>query len=552
MKNLKINIFTIGLAAAGLGMTSCSDSFLDVSSKTESTTDNFYKTESDAWRALLGCYDGFRCVSSVPGVGFYCASTICSDEAFGGTGNGDGRGWQVIDRFDQTQSPSDLNLYETDWSSYYAAVYRCNEMIAHEEQIQWDETSNLRGTYMGECRGLRACLYFDMVRMWGNIPLYTEPVNENLPQSTPDEVYAVIVEDLQYAINNIPADAYPKANASSNDGHFTKFAAEALLARVYLFYTGYYGKDLAGVSKSDALTYCEDVISNSGCSLVPEYKDLWAASSLVPMADGSKGWDSSSTYAGEANSEVVFQMKFTSSQDYNGNNDSNRWQVMMGMRSLNSSPYGKGWGGCTVCPSFLENYEDGDLRLEASVIDMEGEGITSLDGWEASYKDWREYTGYTVKKYSPLCYADGSSAVNSPSQDEGGFQEQNPQNWVIMRLADVMLMAAELGSSNAQSYLDQIRSRAGLASVTATKENILKERCVELAFEGHRYWDLLRQGIDVAANTIAASSGKAYSGGKEDNVTISANNIKATNGLLQIPYNQIVLANGTITQKPGW
>lgn len=378
MKNIKNYILTIGLVAAGLSMSSCSDSFLDTSSKTESTTDNFYKTESDAWRALIGCYDGWRGISSVPGVGFYCASTVLSDETYGATGNGDGRGWQVIDRFDQNQSPADLNIYEQDWKSYYAAVYRCNELIAHEEQIDWTNETT-RGTYMGECRGLRALLYFDMVRMWGNIPLYTEPVNENLPQVDPDEVYAVIVDDLLYAINNIPADAYPKVNASSNDGHFTKFAAEAMLARVYLFYTGYYGKDLAGVTKSDALAYCEDVISNSGCSLVPEFKNLWAAASLVPMADGSKGWDASSTYAGEANSEVVFQMKFTSSQDYNGNNDSNRWQVMMGMRSLNSSPYGKGWGGCTVCPSFLDNFEKGDLRLEASVIDLEGEGITKLD-----------------------------------------------------------------------------------------------------------------------------------------------------------------------------
>jgi hypothetical protein len=107
-----------------MGMTSCSDSFLDVESKTESTTGNFYKTESDAWRALVGCYDGWRQIHSAPGVGFYVASTIMSDETYGATGNGDGRGYQVIDRFDISQSPSDLNIYETDWTDYYAAVYR--------------------------------------------------------------------------------------------------------------------------------------------------------------------------------------------------------------------------------------------------------------------------------------------------------------------------------------------------------------------------------------------------------------------------------------------
>lgn len=552
MKLLRNNILMVSMAAASMMMTGCAESFLDVSSKTESTTDNNYRTEGDAWRALIGCYDGWRQVSSAPGIGFYCASIICSDETYGATGNGDGRGWQVVDRFDQNQSPADLNIYEQDWKSYYAAVYRCNELIAHEDQINW-APGGKQGTYMGEVRGLRALLYFDMVRMWGNIPLYTEPVNENKPQVPADDVYTVIFDDLKYAIENIPADAYPKAQASSNDGHFTKFAAEAILARAYLFYTGYYGHEPAGVTAADALAACEDVIANSGCSLVPEYKDLWAAASLVPMSDGSKGWDPTlSTYAGEANSEIVLQMKFTPSQDYNGNNDSNRWQVMVGMRSINSSPYGKGWGGCTVCPSYVDMYESGDKRLTASVIDLEGEGITSLDAFEASYKDQREYTGYSVKKYSPLCYADGSSAVNGPDQDEGGFQEQNPQNWVIVRLADVMLMAAELGSSKAQSYLDQIRSRAGLASVPANKANILKERAFELAFEGHRYWDLLRQGIDYAANTIAASSGKVHSGAKDDYVDISAAKIKATNGLMQIPYNQIVLSNGVLHQNPGW
>lgn len=550
MNKLKTNISAFCAALAGFALTACSQSFLDVESVTESTTDNFYKTENDAWRALLGCYDGWRQTSSSPGVGFYCVSTVMSDETYGATGNGDGRGWQAIDRFDITQSPSDLNLYEQDWTVYYAAVYRCNELVAHEGQIAWSNDSK-RGTYMGECRGIRATLYFDMVRMWGNIPLFLEPVNENRPQAHPDSVYKAIFADLKYAAANIPSDAYPKASAASNDGHFTKFAAEGLLARAYLYYTGYYGKEPEWCTKQEALEACEDVIANSGCSLVPEFKNLWAASSLVPMADGSKGWDPIlSTYAGEANSEVIFQMKFTPSQDYNGNNDSNRWQVMVGMRSLNASPYGKGWGGCTVCPSYVAKYEAGDARLTASVIDMVKEGITENSGWAASYKDQREYTGYTIKKYSPLCFADGTTATKEDGT--GDFQTTNPQNFVILRLADVMLMACELGSTNATAYMHEIRSRAGVADVEVTKENIMKERALELAFEGIRYWDLLRQGIDVAAQTIAASSGACYSGGQPDYVSISADKVKATQGLIQIPQNQITLSNGTLTQNPGW
>ena len=85
---------------AGLALTGCSDSFLDVESKTESNDETFYKTENDAYRALIGCYDGWRQVSSNPGVGFYIASEVMGVECFGATGNGDGRGYQVIDRFE--------------------------------------------------------------------------------------------------------------------------------------------------------------------------------------------------------------------------------------------------------------------------------------------------------------------------------------------------------------------------------------------------------------------------------------------------------------------
>lgn len=238
----KFKLYILGLGLASMGLASCTAGFLDVESKKESTTDNFYRTESDAWRALIGCYDGWQCTTSSAGCAFYYASEIMADECFAGVGITDARNYQVIDRFDPSQSPSDMNILENEWKNYYAAIYRCNELLAHEDQISWT-SEDTKGTYMGECRAIRALCYFDMVRMWGNIPLFTEPVNENRPQADPDEVYNVIFSDLLYAVNNIPASAYPKSAAASNDGHITKYAASALLARVYLFYTGYYGKE---------------------------------------------------------------------------------------------------------------------------------------------------------------------------------------------------------------------------------------------------------------------------------------------------------------------
>ncbi|MBO5456767.1 MAG: RagB/SusD family nutrient uptake outer membrane protein [Muribaculaceae bacterium] len=555
MNKFKFNILTLGVVGA-LSMTSCSESFLDVSSKTESNTENFYKTEGDAWRALLGCYDGWRQISSAPGIGFYIASTVMGDECYGATGNGDGFGYQAIDAFDPMKSPSDMQLYGQDWKVYYAGVYRCNELMAHEEQINWESESN-HGLYMGECRAIRALLYFDMVRLWGNIPLFLEPVNENREQADPAEVYAAIFEDLKFAIANIPADA----NLTEKEaGRITKYAAEAMLARAYLFYSGYYGKDpgftnaegetTGVVTKADALAAVEDVIGSGNYGLVDDFKNLWPAASLVPIP-GNVGWNTdASTYAGDFNKEVILAQKFTPTQDYNGNNDSNRWLVMMGMRSLNHTPYGKGWGACTVVPQFLEKFPDGDTRRAASAIDLVGEGIAQGNDFNSSFADWREYTGYSVKKYSPLVYGNGLPGTNADGT--AGFQECNANQWILMRYADVLLMAAELGSGNAANYMHQVRARAGLDDIAVNQQNIMEERARELAFEGIRYWDLLRQGVDVAADAIAASAGEVFNGGVKGTVTYDKSKIIATKGLSQIPENQITLSNGVLKQNPGW
>lgn len=556
MKRFKSSILTASAAVAVLSLASCADSFLDVESKTSSTTGNFYKTEGDAWRALIGCYDGWRQISSsLGGTSFYLISNVLSDECYGGTGNGDGRSYQTIDQFDQSQSPSDLQILSDNWKIYYAGVYRCNEMLQHT--YSWTTPAN-EGLYLGEARAIRAFLYFDMVRTWGNIPLFTAPGEDNRAQADPAEVYALIVDDLKYAAANIPDNANL---GTDNFGRITKYAAEAMLARVYLFYSGYYGKDpgftdadgitTGTCTQAEALAAVEDVIASGKYSLVPNFKNLWPAASLDPIA-GELGWASTSTYAGDANSEVILAQNFTPTQDYNGNNDSNRWLVMMGMRSLNdeSKGYGKGWGACTVAPNFLDKYLRNDSRYASSVIDFEQEGISKLDGWQASYNDWREYTGYTVKKYSPLVFGNGLPATNPTGTM--GFQECNAQPWIIMRYADVLLMAAELGSGQGASYLNQVRGRAGLPSATLNRQNILDERARELAFEGIRYWDLLRQGVEVMADAVVASAGPVKNGGADANVTYNREKILKTKGLSQIPLDQITLSNGVLKQNEGW
>ena len=524
---------------------SCSESFLDVESITEPTTDNFYRTIDDAERALIGCYDGWQITSANGNLAFYIASEVMSDQTFGATGNSDGRGYQAIDRFDISQSPSDANLFNGTWTDYYTAIFRCNSLLVKMDQIEWNDDNETRSRIEGETRVLRAMLYFDLVRLFGYVPLVTEPSSENFPQSEPIETYKLIAEDLKFAADNIPSNAYPKSNAAKNDGRISAYAAKALLARVYLFYTGYEnGKyDPQVVTKAEVLQGLEDVINSNEFELIEEFKNLWPAASSIPI-QGELAFNS--TYAGDGNKETVLAQKFNSTQDYDGNADGNRWLVMMGLRNTDWSPYGRGWGACTVHPKMWNAFETGDTRREASIIHIINEGIEE----EFDINDQREYTGMTIKKYTPMAFYDGTSA--SKEDGSGDFQIAQHQDYVVMRYADVLLMAAELESVNAQSYFDEVRARAGLSPKAVNKANIMQERFYEFAFEGLRYWDLLRQGVETAAGVIAENGVDVLSGNSPDKVSIEAANIIAKRGLSQIPQTQINYSNNVLKQNEGW
>ncbi|MBD0822397.1 RagB/SusD family nutrient uptake outer membrane protein [Aestuariibaculum marinum] len=528
MKNLYLYILGLGVLTLG----SCS---LDTEPYTEQTDTTFYLNINDAKSALVGCYDGLQVVSGASGLGVPVASEVMSDNCFGGTGNADGYNYAAIDEFDISRAPSYVDLYNSNWINYYKALYRCNVFLSKMDQINWEGDEALRNTYESEVRYIRAYLYFEMVRLWGNIPLITVPTTENVPQANPDEVYTVIAEDLSFAAENLPSDAY----TSVETGRVTKWAAKSLLARVFLYYTGYYSAtDLVGVvTKSQALAHVEDVISSSGHDLVSDFSTLWPAASVE-------------NFAGEDNKEVVFSIRYTYTSDYNGNTDGNHWLVMFGMREFTWLPYGSGWG-ITVNPKLWNAYDENDTRRTASIISIEDEEIPfdKID-------NQREYTGYYNKKYTPMSMVDEDGNVVSSVNQYGvsDFQINQYQDYVVMRYADVLLMAAELGSSNAQAYFDKVRQRAyqsNFVSKTVTQANILEERYLEFALEGVRYWDLLRQGVSTAAATIAEST-TLLSGGVEETKNISASNIEKTKGLQQIPNTQITLSSGVLNQNTGW
>jgi hypothetical protein len=530
MKNLKLYIPVIAL----LSLAACKKSFLDTLDVTTASEQNFYKTPDDAWKALVGAYDGLQRVWS-GGIALPIAAEIMSDDAFGGTGNSDGLGYQMMDEFDKLRSPSDQNMFGDNWSNYYKAIFRANMLLSHLDQVNWTGNEQLRKVYESEARFIRAYCYFDMVRLWGNIPLITKPVTENVPQASADSVYKLIADDLKFAAENLPATNYG-SQSTSTYGRVTKWAAESLIGRVFLYYTGYYGKtDLVStVSKAQALAYQEDVINNGGFGLVDKFANLWPAASLK-------------NYAGEDNKETVFGIKYTYTSTWDGNVDGNSWMVMFGIRIQAIYPYGLGWGGGTVNAKLWNAFDANDTRKNASIISINDENLDFQNK-----KDQREYTGYYMKKYTPMADSAGKSLV----EKMGGvsFMISQVQDYVSIRYADVLLMAAELGSANAQKYFDDVRQRAfgaNFVQKTVSQANIMTERRLEFAGEGLRYWDLLRQGLPVAASAIAESV-TVQNGGVNTTKTISATKITETKGLSQIPTTQITLSNNVLKQNSGW
>ena len=527
MRKIAIYLTIIGLFTCS----SCGDDFLDSSPYTEVTDINFYKTPAQAYQALVGVYDGMQRMYQEWN-SLVVASEIQSDNTFGGFGVGDAYTSQMMDEFDVTRAPGVKDLMAGNWAQYYKAIYRCNTLLQKLPAVEWGDQADLEAIYTAEARYIRAMAYFDLVRLFGHVVLITEPTIENLPQANPDDVYKVIAEDLVYAIENLPDVPYGEQNAADH-GRVTKWAAESYIARVFLYYTGYYNKtDLNGITKAQVLAYLEDVIANSGHQLLDDFASLWPAASL-------------GDYAGERNAENIFNIKFTYTSNYNGDADGNHWVVMLGMRGANYPPYGMGWGGGTVNPKLWDAYDATDSRRSASIISVEDEEI------EFNNADQREYTGYYNKKYTPMADEDGSLAVALGGVD---FMIGQYQDFIIMRYADVLLMAAELGSANAQDYFDQVRERAygdAFSSIAPSFENIMEERRLEFAFEGIRYWDLLRQGLDVAAATIEENTEVLTAGAPATKIITEAK-VLETKGLAQIPTPQITLSNGTLVQNDGW
>jgi len=369
---------------------------------------------------------------------------------------------------------------------------------------------------------MRAYFYFEQVRFFENIPLLTEtikgPSEYSQQQNTPEEVYNQIALDLYEAADDLP-EFVPPAEA----GRITKWAAKALLGRVYLFYNGVYSANLdAGgttIDNAQALALLEDVINNSGHDLFEEYEMNFKL-------------------AGEHGIESVFEISHGDTPpwwdwDYVRGGEGNLAAQMQGPRVTGSDNWDRGWSFATVSQKLVDDLQD-DPRLEYTVLFQE-----ELDG---SLDPGYQHTGYFSKKYTSDAEHWGA---------DGQFELNRTCNFRVIRFSDVLLMAAELGSPNAQQYLDRVRARVGLPSVPATPENIYNERRLELSLEGIRYFDVIRKGMAFASQelTVTGLRGPNYIG---DQQIFDVNFNTATKGFLPIPQTEIDLSGGLFNQNAGY
>ncbi|MBK9336994.1 MAG: RagB/SusD family nutrient uptake outer membrane protein [Lewinellaceae bacterium] len=498
----------------------CSKDFLDRKPLDQEVSTNFYQTEEDAMQALVAVYDvlGYQSSPGVAWAPYLTVSDILSDDAYAGGGDAnDGLDENELNTF---TIPATNQIVHSIWIYNYIGIYRANLLLEKIDGIDADPAFKKR--VIAECKFLRGYFYSQLARSFENVPLLTQtikgPSEYGQPQSSPEAVYNQIALDLLDAAADLPA-----VIPSAENGRVSKWAAEALLGRVFLFYNGVYNADLqAGsvrVDRAKALELLEDVIANSGHDLLSNYADIFRLSSEfsvesvfeITHGDSPAWWDWGYVRGGEGNLSAQMQ----------------------GPRVTGSTQWNRGWSFAPVSQKLVDALA-GDPRQSATILrqgDLDG---TLANGFQ--------HTGYFSRKYSSDSEHWGS---------DGQFELNRTCNNRVIRFSDVLLMAAELGSPNAQTYLDRVRARVGLSSVPATLDNILRERRLELSLEGIRYFDVLRRGMAFATQelTLSGVRGPNYVGDQQlFDVTFNP----ATKGFLPIPQREIDLSAGLFKQNAGY
>jgi hypothetical protein len=566
MKNMK-KIFLLLLTVVVIA--GCSESFLDTVPLTSKTNNDFYKTPTDMAQALTASYVTLVAVPSgnVTSTYPFAISELMSDERFGGGGDND-----LEPRATCDFKISSSDMYLGSWERYYTGIYRCNMILENIDKPAWASDAE-KGKVEGQARFLRAMFYFDLSRLFGEVPLIIVTKPQNLPKAPAAETYAQIASDLKAAIEAFPAVPYG-TSVYADLGRANKWVAEALMARVFLFYTGYYGTaDLplvggGSVTKTEVIAWITDCKDNSGYKLMPEFRNLWPYSVANKLSwYGETG----------ANAESMFSLKFSTFADWGTSIFySNQMNLFFGWRAYSyKGAMGEGWGFGTVNKKLWDAWPDNDIRKKGSIckVDDPAEGIDASYDLGTDFHDKQmDETGYWQKKYRPInIYGDDNATP--PVKEWHNYsvkfykapknmQLDNMQDIVLIRFADVLLMHSELtqtveGINRVRARADTTKLRTALPPIAAYSLDALKdERRFELAFEGVRYYDLMRwfgkSNLTGLETQIESQNGVATFNNGVWGVKKGVDFRPVTGGFLQIPNREVLLSEGVLVQNPGW
>lgn len=506
MKGVIRSAFTLIATATLLVMASCEKNFLDVPLQ---GGENTRADPALAQKLVTGVYNSLLQGDSwgngdVHGFAFISVTNIMSDDADKGSTATD-QAVPVGDLDDFTISPTN-KFCETLWSGHYNSIGDANQALAQLADAAIDTTE--RTKLIAEVRFLRGYLYFNLVRMFGGVPLVLRvPVDATDANTDPafftrasvDEVYASIINDLQFAMDHLDL------KSKSEVGHANKGAAESMLAKVYMYRENW--------QKVFDLT--QDVINSGQYRLLDNYEDIWRQ-------------------AYQNSDESIFEIETGTFN--NGNLGVNNYTVCQGPRVGGKGGWDDlGWGFDDPTTTLVNAYEPGDKRKAATIIFIDNSGThagtTLWDGFRVPSADSVQNLRYNYKAYT--------SKTDEDFQDPS--DKDRPKNIRILRYADVLLMNAEAGIHTGQgapdAMVNMVRERAGLMDKTGvTINDVWQERHVELAMEHDRFWDIVRQG---RAASVMHAAGKT-------------NFVAGRNELLPIPESQILLSGGKLEQNPGY
>lgn len=473
MKNSNIKSTLVGLSVMVLS-TGCKK-FLEQDVPGRLTEQTFYKTDTDAQQAVIGIYDLMQAHYNSSWVSMFMVKTLLSDDAnAGGSGPGDQEAYQSLDNFNHdADNAAVLGV----WRLAYGTIYRANKVINNVAP-----ENDLRKRLIAEAKVLRAYNYLDLVSLWGDVPLVTGDISPSQYQSVgrakKEDVYALIVKDLQEAMADLPLkSSYPAADKF----RVSKGTAQALLGKAYLYQQKW----------AEAAAQFETVITSGQYGLEASIGKVFSR-------------------AGEFGIESIFEVSYTNGRNYNWGNFPWDWQPesnihiqLMGPRSdyYTKAPADSligGWGFMSPKAKLYNAFvAAGDVNRRSNSVMSEAELKAAGGNW-TSPTAW-DYEGYFQRKYGTFSTQTSSSGADVAELNYG-------TNWRLIRYADVLLMAAEANyrannEGKALIYLNQVRQRTATAlpalnvGGAALFQAIVTERQLELAFEGFRFVDLVRWGL---------------------------------------------------------